>query len=183
MTPDHLPLTSENQLQPQMELARGEGRVRLQEILGLLVVAGVGNSVGVGGVLREGGGFGGQAIGCDLDTLVVAVEEVEGVCGEFQAIALADVDLADEAQISGGVIGSGEGVAGVAWESVVEIVTVLVGIAVDGGVDGASAAGSDDARNFPVVEDVTQEFVFAVKGTRLDGDGSDETVALVGDAG
>ncbi len=81
------------------------------------------------------------------------------------------------------VVGSGESVAAVAGKTVVVVVAVLVGIAVDGGVDGAPAAGGDDAGNFPVVENVAEEFVFAVEGPRLHRERGDEAVALVSDAG
>lgn len=59
----------------------------------------------------------------------------------------------------------------------------MVGIAADCGVDGASPTGCDDAGNFPIVENVAEEFVSPVKGTRLGGESGDEAVALVGDAG
>ena len=174
---------SEDKFEAELDLAGGEGSVGFQEALGLLVEGGIEDSVDVGGVLHEGGGFDGEAVGGDFDALVVAVEEVEGVGGELQAIAVANVDFADEAKIGGSVVGSGEAVAAVAGETVVVVVAVLVGIAVDGGVDGASAAGGDDAGDFPVVENVAEELVLAVEGTRLDGEGGDEAVALVGDAG
>jgi hypothetical protein len=173
----------ENTFQAELNLAGGEGGVGFQEILGLLVVGGVGNSVDVDGVWSKGGGFGGMAVGGDGDALVVAVEEVERIGGELEAIAVLDVDFADEAKVGGGVIGAGEGVAAVAGEAVVIVVAVLVGIAGDGGVDGASAAGGDDAGNFPVVEHVAEESVFAVEGMRLEREGGDEEAALVGDAG
>jgi hypothetical protein len=50
-----------------LDLPRGEGSVGLQEILRLLVAGRVGNSIGVGGVLLEGGGFGREAVGSDLN--------------------------------------------------------------------------------------------------------------------
>jgi hypothetical protein len=45
--------------------------------------------------------------------LVVVVEEVKGVGGELEAVAMADVDFANEAEVGRGVVGSGEGVAAV----------------------------------------------------------------------
>jgi hypothetical protein len=117
-----------------------------------------------------------------ISTRWLSVEEVEGVGGELEAVALGNVDFADEAEVGGGVVGAGESVAAVAGETVVVVVAVLVGVAVNGGVDGASTAGGYDAGNFPVVEHVAEEWVFAVEGTRLEGEGGDEAVALVGDA-
>ena len=93
------------------------------------------------------------------------------------------MDFASEAQVGGGVVRAGEAVAAVAGEAVVEVVAVLIGIAGDGGVDWASAAGGDDAGNFPVIEDVAEEFVSAMEGTRLGGEGRGQAMALVGDAG
>ena len=130
----------------------------------LLIVSGERNSAHGNGVLREGGGFGREAVGGDHHALIVVVEKVEGVGGEFEAVALADVNLADQAQVGGNVVGPGEGVAAVAGKSVVVIVAILIGIAGDGGVDGASAAGGDDAGYFPVVEDVAEQL--RVRGER-----------------
>jgi hypothetical protein len=178
------PLTfSEDEFQPQLNLARGEGGGGFEEILWLLVVGRVRDSVDVGAVGSEGGGFGGEAVGGDGDALIVAVEQVEGIGGEVEAAGVADVDFADEAEVSGGVVGASEGVAAVSGETVVEIVAVLIEIAADGGVDRASAAGGDDAGNFPVVENVSEKFLAAVKGTRFRGKSGDEALALVGDAG
>src|ERR1700734_251545 len=104
----------ENELQAELDLPGCESGVRLHEILGLLVVGGVGCSVYVRRVLREGGGFGREAVGGYGDALVVAVEEVERVGREFEPVAVAHVDFADQAQVGGGVIGSSESVAAVA---------------------------------------------------------------------
>jgi hypothetical protein len=46
--------------------------------------------------------------------------------------------------------------AAVAGEPVVEVVAVLVGIAGDGGFEGASAAVVDDAGNLAIVEGVAR---------------------------
>jgi len=91
--------------------------------------------------------------------------------------------FADQAEVGRGVVGSGEGVAAIAGKAVVAVVAVLVGVAGDGRVDGASTAGGDDAGNFPVVEDLAEEYVLAVEGTRFDGKSGHEALALVGDAG
>lgn len=91
----------ENELQSELDLPGCEGGVGLHEILRLLVEGGVGCSVYVSGVLRESGGFGGEAVGRNGDPLVVAVEEVERVGGEFQAVTVADVDFSYQAQIGG----------------------------------------------------------------------------------
>ena len=88
-----------------------ESGVGLHEILRLLVVGGVGCSVYVSRVLRESSGFSGETVGSYGDTLVIAVEEIERIGGEFQTISVAHVDFADQAQVGGGVIGSGESVA------------------------------------------------------------------------
>src|SRR5271170_725907 len=93
------------------------------------------------------------------------------------------MDFANEAEVCGSVVGPGEGVAAVAGKTIVVVVAILVGIAGDRGVDRASAAGSDDARDFPLVEDVAEERLSAMKGARLDRESSDEPTALVGDAG
>jgi len=47
----------------------------------------------VNAIWREGGGFGGEAVGGDGDALVVAVEEVEGIGGELEAVAVGDVNF------------------------------------------------------------------------------------------
>ena len=104
----------ENELQAELDLAGCESGVRLHEILRLLVVRGVGCSVYVSRILREGGSFGREAVGGYGDALVVAVEEVERVGREFEPVAVAHVDFADQAQVGGGVIGSSESVAAVA---------------------------------------------------------------------
>jgi hypothetical protein len=114
-------------------------------------------------------------------TLVIAVEEIEGISGEFKAATLAEMDFADEAEVGGRVVGAGKSVAAVAGETIIVVVTVLIGVAADGSVDGASTAGGDNAGEFPVVEDVAEEFVPAVEETRLGREGSDEAAALVGD--
>jgi hypothetical protein len=64
------------------------------------------------------------------------------------------VDFAHQAEVSRGIIGASEAVAAIARETVVEVVPVLVGVAVDGGVDRASAACGHDAGNFPVVSTI-----------------------------
>src|SRR5208282_5245314 len=129
-----------------------------------------------------GGGFGGEAVGGDGDSLVEAVEQVERVDGEFEAVTLPDVDLANQTHVGGGVVGSGEGVAAVAGQAVVVVVAVLIGIAGDTGIHGAAAACGDDAGEFPVVEQVAEELMLAMKGARLEGKCGDESIALVGDA-
>jgi len=105
--------------------------------------------------LYECGGGGDKAVGGDGEALVVAVEEVERFGDEVEFVALAEAHRPSEAEVGGGVVGSGEGVAAVAGETVVEVVAVLVGIAGDGGAEGASAAVVDDTGNSPVVEDVS----------------------------
>jgi hypothetical protein len=79
-----------------------------------LVVGGVGNSVDIDAGGPEGGGFGGEAVGGDCDALIGAVEEVKGIGGELEAIAAGDVDFANEAEVGGRVVRSGESVAAVA---------------------------------------------------------------------
>jgi len=184
LTTDHpSSSSSENQFQAQLDLARGEGGVGLEEVLRLLVIAGIRNSIYVGRVFGEGGGLDRQPAGGDLDSLVIAVEQVEGVGGELQSVARGQMYFAHEAKVGGGIVRAGESVAAVAGESVVVVVAILVRIAADGGVDGASAAGRNDAGNLPFVENVAKEFMFAVEGTRFHRERGDEAVALVGDAG
>ena len=164
-------------------MARGKRGVRLQEALGLLVIAGIENSIDISRVLHERGGLNSESAGSDLDALVVAVEKVEGVSRELKAVAFCHVDFAHESQVGRGVVGPGESVAAVAGKPVVVIVAVLVGIAVDRGIDGASTAGRNDAGNFPVVEQMAKKFVLAVKGPRFHRKGGYEAVALIGNAG
>ena len=147
-----------------------------------MVVAGVGGDVGGDGVGYEGGRGVDQAVGGDGDALVVAIQEIEGFGDEVEFVALAEAHEFGEAEVGGGVVGAGEGVAGVAGETVVEVVAVLVGVAGDGGVEGASAAVVDDAGNFPVVEDVAKKWLAAMKRVGLGGDGGDQALALIGDA-
>ncbi len=103
----------ENKLQTELDLARCEGGVRLHEILRLLVIGGVGCSVYVSRILRESGGFGSETVGGYGNALVVAVEEIERVGREFEPVTGAHVDFANQAQVGGGVIGSGESVAAI----------------------------------------------------------------------
>ena len=91
--------------------------------------------------------------------------------------------VSGEAKVGGGVVGPGEGVAAVAGEPVVEVVAVLIGIAGDGGVEGASAAVIHDGGDFPVVEGVAEKFVAAMKRAGLGREGGDQAITLVGDAG
>src|SRR5260370_36562960 len=124
-----------------------------------------------------------ESVRSDGYALIVAIEKVEGVGGEVEAIAVSEVDFAGNTQIGRGVVGSGESVAAVAREAVVKVIAVLVGIAGDGGVDGSSTADVRDAGNLPVVEKLTEKFVSPVEGSRFGGECRYQTVALVGDAG
>ena len=167
-----------------MDLAGSEGGVGFEEIGGgLLVIGGVGNAIDTGGVWNKRGCLGRQSIAGYGDAGVEMVEEVEGICGEVETVALGDVDFAHKPKVGGAVIRSGKGVAAVAGETVVEIVAVLIGIAANGRIDRTSAAGGHDAGNFPVVQDVAEEFLSAMKGAGLEGEGGDEAAALVGNAG
>ena len=148
-----------------------------------MVVAGVGGDVGGDGVGYKGRGGVDHAVGGDSDTLVVTVQKIEGFGREVEPVALAEAQGFGEAEIGGGVVGPGEGVAAVAGEAVVEVVAVLVGIAGGSGVEGASAAVVDDGGNFPVVKDVAEKFLAAMKRVDVGGEGGDEALALVGDAG
>src|SRR5882762_7207610 len=114
-----------DEFQRQLDLSWGVGGVGLQEILGLLVVGGVGSDAYCGRVLGEGCGIGDQAVGGDADALVVAVEEVEGFGGEVEFVAFAETDFAGEAEVGGGVVGTGKGIAAVAGEAVVKAIVVL----------------------------------------------------------
>src|ERR1700722_11839786 len=111
------------------------------------------------------------------------VEQVERVGCEFQAITLGGVDFTNQPEISGSVVGPSKSITAVPGKAVVVVVAVLVRIAGDGGVDGASAAGGDDAGNFPIVQHVAEKRVFAVKGTRLNRKSRHKAVALICDAG
>src|ERR1019366_747110 len=121
--------------------------------------------------------------GGDGDALIVAVEEIEGFGDEVEFVALTEAHGFGEAEVGGGVVGAGEGVAAVAGEAVVEVVAVLIGIAGDSGAEGASAAVVDHAGNLPVVKDVAEKFLATMKRVRLDGEGGDQALALVRDAG
>src|SRR5271166_792880 len=103
-----LPLAphSVNEFQAQLNLARREGGVRFQKVLRLLVVSRDWNSAHRDGVLRERCGFGRQAVGGDGDSLIVVIEKVEGVGGEFKAVTLADVELEHQTQVGGNVVRS-----------------------------------------------------------------------------
>src|SRR5271156_4011768 len=125
-------VVSEDEFQAQLDLAGGEGGVGLQEILcGLLVVGRVGNSVNGCAVIGERSRFGSQAVGGNSDARVEVVEEVEGIGGEVEPVALADMDFTNEAEVCGSVVGPGEGVAAVAGKTIVVVVAILVGIAGD----------------------------------------------------
>ena len=97
----------------------------------------------VGGhrVLHESGGGGDHAVGGDGDPLVVAVEEIERLGNKVEFVAFAEPQAAGDAEVSRSLVWAGEGVTARAGETLVEVVRVLIGIAGDGGVEGASTAG------------------------------------------
>ena len=164
-------------------MPRGIRCVGFHEVVGKLVVARIGGEVRLHVVLYEGGGVGDHPVRGNGDALVVAIEEVEGFGDEVEFVALAEAQGASDAQVRGGVVGSGEGIAAVAGKTVVQAVRVLIGIAGDGGVEGASGTVVDDRGEPPVIEDMTEKFVAAMEKMRLDGEGGDQALALVGDAG
>src|SRR5580693_6051504 len=94
--------------------------------------------------LFEVGGIGLQAVFGDQDALIVAIEQVEGFEDQVQLQALAHKQAASQAQVGGGVIGSDERIASCAGKAVVGVVAVLIGIARNHDVFGASAAESQD---------------------------------------
>ena len=124
-----------------------------------------------------------QSIGRDGDALVVAIKKIERLGNEIEFVALADANDSGDAQVGGRVVRPGEGVAAVTGQAVVEIVRVLVGIAGDSRVERPSAAIVDHGRNLPVVENVPEKFVPAMKRVRLGGKGRDQSLALICDAG
>src|SRR5258708_14345708 len=131
---------SEEQFQSDLDLPGGVGGVGLHEVLWLLVIARVGSDADFCRALYEGRGIRDQAVRGNDQTLVVAVQKVEGLGDQVEFAALGEAEFASEAEVGGGIVGSGEGVTAVAGESVVEAVAVLVGIAGNGGIDRTSAA-------------------------------------------
>src|SRR5262249_34831018 len=102
---------------------------------------------------------------------------------KIELATFAEPDSASQAKIRRCVVRADESISAVTGEAVVEAVVVLIGIAGDGGVDGASAAVGDHAGELPVVEEEAEAFMSAMEDMFLGGESGDETVALVGDAG
>jgi hypothetical protein len=82
------PNSSEKRTSGLVGLAGSEGCVGFEETLGPQVVGGVGNSVDIDAAGREGAGFGREAVGGDSDALISAVEEVKGIGGELEVLAV-----------------------------------------------------------------------------------------------
>src|SRR5579872_1052859 len=142
--------------------------IRLQEIRGQFVIAGIGSNVGSDRTLYERACRGDHSIGSDGDALIVSVGEVECLSGKVELVPLPEANDASQPQICRGVVRSGEGVTGVARQAVVQVVAVLVGIARDGRVDGASGSVIHDRRESPVVEEAAKKFVPAMERLRFE---------------
>ena len=166
-----------------MDLSGSIGGVGFGEVVGKRVVAGIGSDVGGDGILNERGSARDHAVRRNGDALVVTVEEIERFDDQIELIALVEPQCPGEAGVGSGVVGSGKSIAAVAGETIVEAIRVLVRIAGDGCVEGPSATVVDYARNFPVIEDVAEQFVAAMKRVRCSGECCDETLALVSYAG
>ena len=89
----------EHQFQPELDLARRIRRVRFSEVFWELIITGVRSQSGGSGALNETCGIGREAIGGDGNALVVAVEKVERLDDEVEFVALAQMNLTDDAQV------------------------------------------------------------------------------------
>src|SRR5207244_2126465 len=87
-----------------------------------------------------------------------------------------------KSHVSGGVVGANEGIASLTRQAIIRAIPILVGVARDAGIDRPSAARRHHARQFPVIEELSQHFVSAMKWPRLGHPGEREAVPLVGDA-
>jgi len=104
-----------------------------------------------------------QAIVGDPIAGVQAIEQVEGLSGEFQAPSVLNVELARQAHIGGGVVGPGEEIAARAGQSIVVAVVVLIGVTDDGGADRTPAAGGDDSRILSALRDFSEPALSSIQ--------------------
>src|SRR5450755_1496130 len=144
---------SKNQLQRELDLARSV-RVRGLEKAGRNAVLG-GKDVDFSSVsrLNKLGGISDEAILRDLNPPVVAVQQIEGLGHQFQFHAVAGIETAGKSQVSGGIVRSEERVAGHPRKAVVVVVSILIGVAGDGGAYRPPAAHRDHPGCLPVVEE------------------------------
>jgi hypothetical protein len=123
-----------------------------------------------------------EAILRDLDALVVSVQKVEGLGHQFQFDPVADINSASESQISGGIVGSKERIAGNSGEPVVVVIAILVGIAGHGGTDRPPAAIGKYACRFPIVKESSQPLMIAIKRFGGKNERENEALPLISDA-
>src|SRR5580698_8963596 len=128
----------------------------------------------------EVGGVAGEAVFGDGHQLIVAVQQIEGFDHQIDLQTFSGIQAAAEPGIGAGVVGSEEGIASGLGQTVVVVVIVLVRIAGDGDVYGAATAVGEDSGEFPVVEDVAEELLTAMKQLGLGDPGKDQALALVG---
>src|SRR5258708_22915010 len=119
---------SEEQFQSDLDLPGGVGGVGLHEVLWLLVIARVGSDSDFCRSLYECRGIRDPAVRGNDQTLVVAVQKVEGLGDQVEFAALGEAEFASEAKVGGGIVGTGEGVAPLPRHAVLPPVPLLHGI-------------------------------------------------------
>src|SRR5205807_3396507 len=133
----------------------------------------IGSNADLSGALHKGRRSCDEAVRSDADTLVVAVEKVERLDDEVEFVALAQMNLAGDAQVGRRIVRSGESVPAVARQPVVKAVRILIGIPGNCGVHGTSSAEVHNRGEFPVIEEGSEKFVSAMKGARFGRETSD----------
>ena len=88
-----------HQLHPKLNLAGRECGIRLEEILRLLIIRGIRNAIHSGPVRYKRRGLGSEPVRSDGNSLVIAVEQIEGIGCQFQPVATGKVNFAYESQV------------------------------------------------------------------------------------
>ena len=124
-------------------------------------------------------GDGLEAIVSDGESLVLAVEDIEGLGGEFCPPSVRQMQRAREAEIARHVVRPEERIARRAGQTVIAGVAVTVSVTRGARGERPSAPGGIDSGEFPSVEDVGGEVMAAVNGRGFPGEGQHRAVSLV----
>ena len=114
---------------------------------------------------------------------VVTIQQVEGLCQQFQLHPVAGIDASSQSHIRAGIIRTKQTIAPQTGQAIVPAIVVLIGIANYTGIYRSPTAHHDHSGEFPVIEKRSQHIVSAAKWTRFGDPGKDESMPLVGYAG